>query len=54
MSRVYEIHLMCTVPVLSTVIKHCASLGEACVSTVHSPVKRLLVRGEWMKGGDGK
>lgn len=35
-------------------VKHCASLREVCVSTVHSPVKRLLVGWEWMEGGDGK
>lgn len=35
-------------------VKHCASLREVCVSTVHSPVKRPLVGREWMEGGDGK
>lgn len=35
-------------------VKHCASLGEVCLSTVHSPVKKLLVRGEWIEGGNGK
>lgn len=32
-------------------VKHCASLREVCLSTVHSPVQRLLVGGEWIEGG---
>lgn len=35
-------------------VKHCASLREVCLSSVHGPVKRLLVGGEWIEGGDGK
>lgn len=35
-------------------VKHSASLREVCLSTVHGPVKRLPVVGEWMEGGNGK
>lgn len=31
-------------------VKHCASLREVCLSTVHGPVKSP----EWVEGGDGK
>lgn len=34
-------------------VKHCASLREVYLSTIHSPVKRLLVGGECIEGGNG-
>lgn len=50
MSTVYVMHS----PRAHSSVKHCASLREVCLSTVHSPVKRLLAGGEWIERGNGK